>query len=169
MDFSEFIPAACSLIGVFAGTWFSGHLSQKQEYIKKRHEVYAAASLDIERLRLHRELIFSAEYEGILDAHYALIKLYATKESEENFRKLGLFVHRYLAEYTKFFEENNPRVKAAFYDDGDPTYEADELTETFELKLKQYRTEKIPSIDEINMYTKAIQESMRKDLGSGNR
>lgn len=162
----------CSLLGVVIGAWLNSSLSLKNENKQanrnKIQEIYANVSLDIEKLRINQDLVFSRPYEQLLDSHYALIKLYASDEVTEEFRNFGSFVHSYLKEYMVFIKENNPRNNDGYYDIyGEPTYEAEEWETEFELKITEYKQKNRPKLSKIDQFIKPLQSAMKTDLGVG--
>ena len=85
----DIISPLCALGGVALGAFLSGRNAAKnlkeQEQRENLRKIYTAATVDIEKIRISRTLIFDSAYIKLLDSHFALIKLFASKEVEDAF------------------------------------------------------------------------------------
>ena len=166
----DMISPLCALGGVALGAFLSGRNAAKnlkeQEQRENLRKIYTAATVDIEKIRISRTLIFDSAYIKLLDSHFALIKLFASKEVEDAFKSFGSYIHSFQQEYFKFCHENNPVDSTDNWDEDDPAYQY--LIEDFHAKINHYKKETCPTLEDIDVRIKPLQSAMRKDLGSDN-
>lgn len=166
----DIISPLCALGGVALGSFLSGRSAAKnlkeQEHRTNLRKIYAAATVDIEKIRVNRNLMFDSAYMKLLDSHFALIKLFASEEVEKTFKSFGAFIYSIQQKYFKFYQENNPVDSTDNWNEDDPTYQY--LVEDFHEKINRYKKEICPTLEDIDIHIRPLQEAMRKDLGSDN-
>lgn len=155
------ISSLYTILGVAVGAILSGKIAAKnareQERRNNLREIYTKVTVDIEKVRVEYDLVFNSEYVNLLDAHFALIKLYASKNVEDEFKKFGSYVHAHYYKFSKYHQENCPDE----YDKMDPYF-----MEDFDAKIAGYKKENCPTLKSLDEYIKPLQAAMRKDLGS---
>ena len=155
------ISPVCALLGVIIGAILTGKISAKntreQEQRNNLREIYTKVAVDIEKVRVDYDLAFNGEYIKLLDTHFALVKLYASKNVESTFKKFGSYIHSYYWKFLQYYHENKL----------DEWEETDEyLREDFDSKIDSYKREHRPSLKSLDEYIEPLQAAMRKDLGS---
>ncbi len=166
----DILSPLCALGGVALGSFLSGRSTAKnlkeQEQRTNLRKIYAAATVDIEKVRVDRYLVFDGAYMKLLDSHFALIKLFASKEVEDAFKIFGSYIHSIQREYFKFYHNNHPANSADIWDENDPSYQY--LIDEFDAEISTYKKDKCPTLKDLDTRIKPLQAAMRKDLGSDN-
>lgn len=161
------ISPLCALAGVALGSFltscFSARNLKEQERRANLQKIYTEATIDVEKVRVDYYLVFDNAYIKQLDTHFALIKLFASKEVEDRFKKFASYIHSFQKAFSKFYYENFPTTSNGWEED-DPEYPY--LVEEFKAKIKDYKRTHCPTLKELDKCIEPLQIAMRKDLDS---
>lgn len=147
----------------------------KKWILERRAEIYFEYYDQVEKILIDKNTIFDTVYRDSLSKMKPQMKLIASEDTFNAFKKYYEFVCDTIRDFEKYRDANDPaqdlsRLEEIIDDNGERQEQmhiTEQDMEIFEFKMKQYKEDKIQEIGlEIENKIKKLYEKMRDDLGS---